>query len=123
MDTTNELIDAFDELVLMFYIMMIITTSSYKIVNLNELEECVSPSLDTNVGIRDILHNMQTFLLCFKTNMSFTLTKFGEIYMFVGCTYYNWQCKSSGIAHVRRGGHFISRTIQRECKKGYYLGH
>lgn len=49
LDTNNELIEAFDESMLMFYMMMIMTTSSYKFVNLNELEECVNPSLDTNV--------------------------------------------------------------------------
>lgn len=61
-------------LVIKCYMMMIATISSYKFLNLNELEEGGNPSFDATVGVKDPLHDMRALPSCFKTNTNFTLT-------------------------------------------------
>lgn len=80
LDTDDELIEVLDKFVSICYIMMIATTSLCNQEKIpNDLEEGGNSSIDTNVGLHDIFHDMCALPLCFKTHTNFTLTKFEEL--------------------------------------------
>lgn len=69
-DTDNELIKKFSDHLLMCYMMMFATMSSWDSFNANELEEGGNPCVSPDVGVKNKLGNRQTI---FTSNF---LTKF-----------------------------------------------
>lgn len=61
-DTNGELIEEFDELMVMCYMMMLVMMSSYNLFNANELEEICNPSIN-------MLGNMQSLPSVFQAKL------------------------------------------------------
>jgi hypothetical protein len=65
------------------FVATIVVANSFDMFNANELQEGIGHSMDSNVGVQDVLAIMQATLGLFRTLTNFTLAKFDE-----SCTIY-----------------------------------
>ena len=78
-NTNDELSEEFDYLLVMCYMMMLATGSSWDLFNTNKLQEGGTQFVNPNVGVRDVLRNTQYLPPLFKQFFNFSLVEFEEL--------------------------------------------
>lgn len=77
-DNDDDVFKNFNDLLVMHYMTMFMMMLSWDLLIANELEEGGDLSVSTNIGVRDMLDSMQSFLSFFKQNTNFCLMSFKD---------------------------------------------